>query len=349
MVADSPASSLSYRNSSTGPIGQLTGSTAWAKPQNSKTLHLEEYNFLVVGALALAGRLEIKPCGLGWAILTASRFWIEGARSCPEAERAGPAWSESPRGADIEEESAPRTTSGMARTATSIRQTPLSFTLYRTAGISLTGRNTYSLLSGQGWASASMPRGSGELKENQSGDWNESCDAKRSTSALPNKSQIWTTVWWFNIHSPDLSFCLDRKSAARFKTPGTWTALKERNLSWDQRRRRHACLFRVRDREPPWRFIWDTTAMLSVLKITWHPLRKGRKLISARKTALSSRQFMCQERNSPVLEDRAPACQGCIHRNHLAMVNRAHSDFTLDKKEASPYWKGAKATLRHTD
>ncbi len=225
--------------------------------------------------------------------------------------------------------------------ATSRRQTPLSFTLHRTAGISLTGGNTYSLLSGQGWASASMPGGSGELKEIQSGDWNESCDAKRSTSALPNKSQIWILF--------DLSFCLDRKSAARFKTPGTLTAIKERNLSWDQRRRRRACLFRVRDREPPWRFIWDTTAMLSVLKITWHPLRKGRKLISARKTALSSRQFMCQERNSPVLEDRAPACQGCVHRNHLAMVNRAHSDFTLKKKEASPYWKGAKATVQHND
>ncbi len=92
---------------------------------------------------------------------------------------------------------------------------------------------------------------------------------------------------------PNLSFGLDRKSAARFKTPGTWTALKERNLSWVQRRRLRACLFRVRDREPPWWFIWDTTAMLSILTIT-------RKWISARKTALSSRQFMCQERNSPV-------------------------------------------------
>ncbi len=74
-------------------------------------------------------------------------------------------------------------------------------------------------------------------------DWNLShWEAKRSTSALPNRSQIWDTVWRFNIHSPGLSFCLNRKSSARFSIPGTWTALKERNLSWDQRRRwRQAC------------------------------------------------------------------------------------------------------------
>ncbi len=48
------AESLSFRNSSTEPIRQLTGSTAWAEKQDSKTFHLEEYNFLVAGALALA-------------------------------------------------------------------------------------------------------------------------------------------------------------------------------------------------------------------------------------------------------------------------------------------------------
>ncbi len=44
-----------------------------------------------------------------------SRSRVEDARSCPEGERAGPAWSESPKRADTEEESAPRTMSGMAR------------------------------------------------------------------------------------------------------------------------------------------------------------------------------------------------------------------------------------------
>ncbi len=145
-----------------------------------------------------------------------------------------------------------------------------------------------------------MPRVARELRENQSGHWDDSCEAKRSTSALPNRSQIWATVWRFNIHSPGLSFCLGRKSAARFEIPGTWTALKERNLSWDQRRRRRASLSRVHNCEPPWRFMWDATAMLSVLTITWCFPTTGRKWIKARKTALSFKQFMCQERNSPV-------------------------------------------------
>ncbi len=178
--------------------------------------------------------------------------------------------------------------------ATSRRRTPLSFTLHRAAGISLTCGNTYSLTFGQGWTNASMPRGAGEFRENQSEHWDDSCDAKSSTSTTPNKSQIWAIVCRFSIHSPG------RKWAARFKTPGMWTALRERNLSWDQRKRRRASLFRMRDREPPWRFMWDTTTMLSVLTFTWHLLRRGRKWISARKTALSFRQFMCQERNSPV-------------------------------------------------
>ncbi len=107
---------------------------------------------------------------------------------------------------------------------------------------------------GHGWVNASMPRVVGKLRENQSGHWDDSWEAKRSTSTLPNRSQIWDTVWRFNIHSPGLSFCLDRKSVARFSIPGMWTALKERNLSWHQRRRWHASLSRVRDREPPSRF-----------------------------------------------------------------------------------------------
>ncbi len=36
------------------------------------------------------------------------------------------------------------------------------------------------------------------------------------------------------------------------------------------------------------------------------------------------------------LEDCAPACQGCVHRDHLATVNRAHSDSTLEKKGVPP-------------
>ncbi len=65
--------------------------------------------------------------------------------------------------------------------------------------------------------------------------------------------------------------------------------------------------FRVHDCEPPWWFMRDTSAMLSFLTITWHLLRRGRKWISARKTALSSRQFMCQERNSVCLWRMRPS------------------------------------------
>ncbi len=68
-----------------------------------------------------------------------------------------------------------------------------------------------------------------ELRENQNRHWDDSCDAKSSTSDSPNRYQIWATVWRFNIHFPSLSFCLDRKLAARFKTHRTWTALKKRN------------------------------------------------------------------------------------------------------------------------
>ncbi len=180
------------------------------------------------------------------------------------------------------------------------RRALLTFTLHSTAGISFIGGNAYRLTFGHRWANASMPRVVGKLRENQSGHWDDSWEAKRSSSASPNRSQIWDTVWRFNVHCPGLSFCLDRKSAARFSIPGTWTALKERNLSWDQRRRRRASLSRVRDREPPWRFMWDTTAILSVLTMIWYPPRTGRKYIKARKTALSSRQFIRQERNSSV-------------------------------------------------
>ncbi len=158
-----------------------------------------------------------------------------------------------------------------------------------------------------GWANASMPRVIGKLRENQSRHWDDSWEAKRSTSASPNRFQIWDSVWRFNIRSPGLSFCLDRKSAARFSIPGTWTALKERNLSWDQRRRRRASLSMVHDREPPWRLMWDTTAILSVLTIIWCSPRTGRKCIKARKTDLSSRQFMCQE-GTLLSIPRAPVC-----------------------------------------
>ncbi len=65
------------------------------------------------------------------------------------------------------------------------RRAPLTFTLHSTAGISFIGGNAYRLTFGHGWANASMPRVVGKLRENQSGHWDDSWEAKRSTSALP--------------------------------------------------------------------------------------------------------------------------------------------------------------------
>ncbi len=66
--------------------------------------------------------------------------------------------------------------------------------------------------------------------------------------------------------------------------PGTWTALRDKFFSCAQRKSWHACLFRVRDLEPPWRLMWD---------------RNGRKWVKARWTTLNSRPFMCQARYLP--------------------------------------------------
>ncbi len=213
------------------------------------------------------------------------------------------------------------------------RWVPLTFTLHRTAGIRFTGGNAYRLTFGHGWANASMPRVIGKLRENQSRHWDDSWEAKRSTSASPNRFQIWDSVWRFNIRSPGLSFCLEGKSAARFSIPGTWTALKERNLSWDQRRRWRASLSRVRDREPPWRLMWDTTAMLSVLTIIWCSPRTGRKCIKARKTDLSSRQFMCQE-GTLLSIPRAPVCLRRLRPSPSLM----RPSWSYGDGESHPFW-----------
>ncbi len=180
------------------------------------------------------------------------------------------------------------------------RWTPLSFTLHRTAGISLMGGNAYSLMSGQVWANASRPRGAGELRENESGHWHDSFDAKRSILLCQT------------IPKSGLTFGGSRSTPPTWASVSTESRLRgSRLLGREPLSRRGTCpeskggydvhvLFRVHDCEPPWRFIWDTTAMLSILTITWHPLSEGRKWISARKTALSSRKFMYKERNTPV-------------------------------------------------
>lgn len=117
------------------------------------------------------------------------------------------------------------------------RRTPKSLTLHKTARL-IVG-NAYSLRSSHGWAKASIPSGARWHREkNQRGHWIYSCDVKRYTSVLLKRSKIWATIQF-----PDLSFCLDSKSAERFRAPGTWGTLSKRSMSWAQRRRQHACLY----------------------------------------------------------------------------------------------------------
>ncbi len=97
--------------------------------------------------------------------------------------------------------------------ATRRRRSLHVFTLHNTAGMSLTRGKAYSFMSGQGCASASIPREAGWERENQRGHWVDPCDTMKSTSAAPNLSQIRSTIRWSSIHSPDLSFCLDKKQS----------------------------------------------------------------------------------------------------------------------------------------
>ncbi len=230
------------------------------------------------------------------------------------------------------------------------RRAPLTFSLHSTAGISFIGGNAYRLTFGHGWANASMPRVVVKLRENQSGHWDDSWKAKRSTSALPNRYQIWDPVWRFNIHSPGLSFCLDRKSAARFSIPGMWTALKERNLSLDQRRRRHASLSRVRatvnllgglcGTQPPYcpSWLWYDTP------------ENGEKILQSQEDSPEFQAvYMPREElllplpaRRSAFEDRAPACHWCVRRDHMATVDRTHS-------HPAPEKSGGLATLKGVD
>ncbi len=95
---------------------------------------------------------------------------------------------------------------------------------------------------------------------------------------------------------PQPEFLSRQKVRRWFRTSGTWSALRDNKCSCAQRRSWHACLFRVHDRVPPWRLMWDSTTILSVLMMTWECARSRRKRVRARWTALNSRPFMCQAR-----------------------------------------------------
>ncbi len=225
------------------------------------------------------------------------------------------------------------------------RRAPLTFTLHSTAGISFIGGNTYRLTFSHGWANASMPRVLGKLRENQSGHWDDSWEAKRSTSTLPNRSQIWDTVWWFNIHFPGLSFCLDRK----FQVP-PGSVLPEREppskrgtcLGTKGEDDAQACpgcatlnlLGGLCGTQPPYcpSWLWYDTPRERGENTSkpgrqpWVPgslyAKRGTLPLPARRSAF---------------EDRAPACHWCVRRDHMATVDRNHSHPAPEKDKVSPH------------
>ncbi len=184
--------------------------------------------------------------------------------------------------------------------ATSRRRTPLSFTLHSTARIQLDRQKRIQF--------QVRPRVSERFYAQRC--WGTQGVTKRALGLVLRRKEVHLRP---AEQVPNLGYCL----AVQHTSP------------WSERYR-----------EPTWWFIWDTTAMLSVLTITWHPLSEGRKCIIARKTALSSRLFMCQEKNSPVQTPHADLSSKtapkpvweAFHRNHLATVNSAHTD-PSQKKE----------------
>ncbi len=144
-----------------------------------------------------------------------------------------------------------------------------------------------------------MPKAAGELRENQSGYWDNSCDAKRSTFASQNRSQIWPLSDGSTSIPPDWVSVSTENRLQGSKLPER-EPLSERETCPETKGEDCAQACSGCPTTNPFGDLFimrDTNAMLSILTIIWHLLRKQ---ISARKMALSSRQFMCQERNSPL-------------------------------------------------
>ncbi len=179
--------------------------------------------------------------------------------------------------------------------ATRRRWTPFRCTLSRIPGSRAIGGKGYRRSLSHVFTIASSPSGAGWVRENQSRQCAVSWDAKRSTSAWLNILQIW------NLHSLDLSPCLDRMSAPWLRCPGMLTAPSERSFPWAHRRIWCASLYRGRDRRPSWWLIFETTDVLSVRTSTLWPLRSGRKCFrKKKKTASISRQLMSHVRWWPL-------------------------------------------------
>ncbi len=154
--------------------------------------------------------------GLVWAIPHTSRALVEDARSCPELDSKSRLIGISQgdrykRGVSSENQVWEGQNGAMRR-----RRAPLTFTLHSTAGISFNWRkNAYRLTFGRIYAqsrrenSGRTRAGTGMTLEKQRGPPPLCQTDPRSGTPSDGSTSI----------PPGLSFCLDRKSAARFSIP----------------------------------------------------------------------------------------------------------------------------------
>ncbi|MGH0124952.1 UNVERIFIED_CONTAM: hypothetical protein FKN15_020838 [Acipenser sinensis] len=72
-----------------------------------------------------------------------------------------------------------------------------------------------------------------------------------------------STVWVWRRHSDGCGPLLEKRSAAKFTTPGMCIALRDSRLAWAHSNSLKAMRCNPGDRRPPWWLIYTTTVVLS--------------------------------------------------------------------------------------
>ncbi len=159
-----------------------------------------------------------------------------------------------------------------------------------------------------------------------------------------NRSQIWDNRLTVQLHSPGLSFCLDRN-----RPPGS--VLPEREppskrgtcLETKGEDGAQACpgcatlnlLGGLCGTQPPYCPSW-----------LWHdaPENGGENTSKPGRQPEFQAVYMPKEElflplstRRPSFEDRAPACHWCVRRDHMATVDRTHSHPAPEKDGVSPH------------
>ncbi len=205
-------------------------------------------------------------------------------------------------------------------------------------------------MSGQRCARASIPKEVGWERENQRGHWVDSWDAKRSTSATLNRSQIWATVRQFSIHSPDLSYCLN-KVGRYVQDP------------WDM------------DHSQGWTFFlcpkeeclgcatgslhgdWCVTPPPYCPSWQWHESVPGTEESEWEPDEpLSFPSCFCARWGTCPSSHSKPACprrphpilRGSSRRDHLAMADYSYVHSFLEKIGVLPHWEGLETSTWHS-